>query len=271
VNGQASAVKKAGPSASLADPAGELPRRNRSWKIYQIELDGKRLVAMGNSGSRAAGGGRILVASLMIVLALPTLGSRAAAGAQPQDPTAMIKSVIDQTIAVFKDRSVTSAARQAKLRAIAEQHFDFAEMARSTVGYHWREFTPEQQQEFVPLFTSFIEDVYLDQIQRYSVQRIQKDIQSTNIEFTKQQIDGAGDAEVFSTVMTNERATPIPVNYRMTLINGEWKVYDLTVDSISVMANYRNQFNRVLNQGGYDKLVSIMREKQKALAATLAQ
>jgi phospholipid transport system substrate-binding protein len=216
------------------------------------------------------GRGCIVVFALTILLALSAL-AHAGGGQQPPDPTAMIKSVIDQTIAVFKDRSITAVARQAKLRAIAEQHFDFAAMARSTVGYHWREFTPAQQQEFVPLFTSFIEDVYLDQIQQYSVQRIQKDIQSTNIDFTKQQIDGAGDAEVFSTVITNERATPIPVNYRMTLINGEWKVYDLTVDSISVMGNYRNQFNRVLNSGGYDKLVSIMREKQKALAATLAQ
>ncbi len=223
-------------------------------------------------GSSATRGGRIHIAALMVVLALWALSSTAVLAMQPSpDPTAMIKSVIDQTIAVFKDRSIPSAARQAKLRAIAEQHFDFAEMARSTVGYHWREFTPEQQKEFVPLFTSFIEDVYLDQIQRYSVQRIQKDIKSTNIEFTKQQIDGAGDAEVFSTVITSERATPLPVNYRMTIVSGEWKIYDLTVDSISVMGNYRNQFNRVLNQGGYDKLVSIMREKQQALAATLAQ
>lgn len=207
----------------------------------------------------------------MVVLELSAFSSTAAAAAQPPDPTATIKSVIDQTIAVFKDRSINPAARQARLRAIAEQHFDFAEMARSTVGYHWREFTPEQQKEFVPLFTSFIEDVYLDQIQRYSVQRIQKDIQSTNIDFTKQQLDGAGDAEVFSTVITTERATPIPVNYRMTLVDGVWRIYDLTVDSISVMGNYRNQFNRVLNNGGYDKLVSIMREKQQALAGTLAQ
>jgi phospholipid transport system substrate-binding protein len=213
----------------------------------------------------------ILIALLMALLALAAAQRLLAGGTPPPDPTAMIKSVIDQTIAVFKDRSITSAARQAKLRAIAEQHFDFAEMARSTVGYHWREFTPEQRKEFVPLFTSFIEDVYLDQIQRYSVQRIQKDIKSTNIEFTRQELDGAGDAEVFSTVITTERATPIPVNYRMALINGEWKIYDLTVDSISVMGNYRNQFNRVLNNGGYDKLVRIMREKQQALAATLAQ
>jgi phospholipid transport system substrate-binding protein len=246
-----------------------LPASKRSWKIYQIKFDRERPVAMVTNGTSGLRGGRALAATLMIALAF--LGTRARAAAVPPDPTAMIKSVIDQTIAVFKDRSISSAARQAKLRAIAEQHFDFAEMARSTVGYHWREFTPEQQREFVPLFTSFIEDVYLDQIQRYSVQRIQKDIQSTNIQFTKQQLDGAGDAEVFSTVITTERATPIPVNYRMTLINGEWKIYDLTVDSISVMGNYRNQFNRVLNSGGYAKLVSIMREKQQALAATLAE
>jgi phospholipid transport system substrate-binding protein len=220
----------------------------------------------------AAGRRRSIIATLLMVLLASALAGHALASGTPApDPTAMIKSVIDQTIAVFKERDITPAARQAKLRAIAEAHFDFAEMARSTVGYHWRGFTPDQQKQFVPLFTAFIEDVYLDQIQRYSVQRIQKDIQSTNIQFTKQQFDGTDDAEVFSTVITNERATPIPVNYLMTRINGEWKVYDLTVDSISVMGNYRNQFNRVLNNGGYDKLVSIMREKQQALAATLAQ
>jgi phospholipid transport system substrate-binding protein len=75
---------------------------------------------------------------------------------------------------------------------------------------------------------------------------------------------------VFSTVVLKDRNNPIEVNYLMRRDGNDWKIYDITLDAISVIANYRNQFNRVLNDGGYDKLVSILRAKQQALGASLA-
>jgi len=181
------------------------------------------------------------------------------------DAIASVKTIIDQSVAVFKQQDIPEDERQKKLRAIAESHFDFAEMARSAVGPHWRSFTPEQKNEFVPLFTTFIEDVYLSQIESYSVQKINQQINSTRIEFIKQTSDGPDYAEVQSSVTLQDRPNPIAVNYQMRRDGNEWKIYDITIDAISVIANYRNQFNRVLNNDGYDKLTGLMRQKIQGL------
>jgi phospholipid transport system substrate-binding protein len=183
----------------------------------------------------------------------------------PNDATATVKAIIDQSIVVFKDQQLTPTVREQKLRAIAESHFDFAEMAQSAIGYHWKTLTPAQKTEFVPLFTTFIEDAYLSRIESYSVQKINAQIQSSMIQFIKQTNDGSDYAEVFSTVVLKDQKDPIAVNYLMRRDANDWRIYDITIDSISVIANYRNQFNRVLNNDGYDKLVSIIRQKTQGL------
>ncbi len=181
------------------------------------------------------------------------------------DATASVKSIIDQSIVVFKDQQISPTDREKKLRAIAESHFDFAEMSKSAIGYHWKTLTPAQQSEFVPLFTTFIEDAYLSRIESYSVEKINQQIQSSMIQFVKQTSDGPDYAEVYSTVKLQDRKDPIAVNYLMRDDASEWKIYDITIDAISVIANYRNQFNRVLNNDGYDKLVSLLRQKIQGL------
>ena len=98
---------------------------------------------------------------------------------------ATVKSVIDQATAVFKEQGIAPDAREKKLRTIAESHIDFEKMARTAVGLHWRDFSPEQRTEFVPLFTNFIEDVYLSRIEQYSVQKVQQEVESSNIQFVK--------------------------------------------------------------------------------------
>src|SRR5271169_6502415 len=183
----------------------------------------------------------------------------------PTDATASVKTIIDQSIVVFKDQQISPTDREKKLRGIAESHFDFAEMSKSAIGYHWKTLTPAQQSEFVPLFTTFIEDAYLSRIESYSVEKINQQIQSSMIQFTRETTDGPDYAEVYSTVVLQDQKDPIPVNYMMRLDGSEWKIYDITIDAISVIANYRNQFNRVLNNEGYDKLVSLIRQKTQGL------
>ena len=211
---------------------------------------------------------RIVALGAMLLLPLA-----APAGAQvpmqvsvsSDDATASVKTIIDQSIVVFKDRQLSAPDRETKLRSIAESHFDFREMAKSAIGYHWKTLTPAQQAEFVPLFTTFIEDAYLSRIESYSVEKINQQIQSSMIQFIKQTSNGPDYAEVFSTVVLQDRKDPIAVNYEMRRDGSEWRIYDITIDAISVIANYRNQFNRVLNSDGYDKLVSIIRQKIQGL------
>lgn len=202
-----------------------------------------------------------LVCLLMGMVAARAGALTVEAPAGSGDAIASVKTIIDQSVAVFTQKGLAEDVRQQKLRAIAESHFDFAEMARSACGYHWRSFTPEQKTEFVPLFTKFIEDVYLSQIESYSVEKINQQINSSKIEFTKQVSDAPDYSEVFSSVTLQDRKDPVAVNYEMSRQNGEWKIYDITIDAISVIANYRNQFNRVLNNDGYDKLIALMKQK----------
>ena len=183
----------------------------------------------------------------------------------PNDAMGSVKSVIDQSIVVFKNQQISATDREQKLRAIAESHFDFREMAKSAIGYHWKTLTPAQQTEFVPLFTTFIEDAYLSRIESYSVEKVNQQIQSSMIQFVKQTTDGPEYAQVYSTVVLQDDKNPIAVNYLMRNDSGDWKIYDITIDAISVIANYRNQFNRVLNNGGYDKLIEIIRQKIQGL------
>jgi len=194
-----------------------------------------------------------------------------ASDAQASDPVAAVKGVVDQAIAVFRDQRLSDAGRMTRLRAIAEAHIDFASMARSSVGYHWRVLTPEQRTQFAALFTKFIEDVVLSRIQSYTVQKIQARIQSTTITFTHAKITDSGQAKVYSSVVVQDHPHPIEVDYLLRQSGGQWKIYDITVGAISVIANYRNQFNRVINQQGYDRLVNILQEKTRVLSSSLRQ
>ncbi len=191
------------------------------------------------------------------------------ANAGANDPMAQVKNGVSDVIDVFKTPDTPLKVRREKLRELGAQYFDFESMTRSVMGYHWRELSPAQRLEVVSLFTNFINDAYLSKLQDYSVKKVEEELPTVNIQFTRETFDGPEYAEVYSTIMLKEQKDPIALNYLMHLTNGKWKVYDVTVDAISVIANYRNQFNRVMNEGGYDKLTADLRAKTLGLQQQL--
>jgi phospholipid transport system substrate-binding protein len=217
--------------------------------------------------------GALMLAGALCTVALISGRARAqaiaSAAVMEADPTAMVKAVVDQATAVVRNPQTPTAQRDQQLRDIAAANFDFADMARTTLGYHWRQLTPQQQAEFVPLFTSFMENVYLSKLQEYSVQKIRETASASNVSYIGQQYDGPGYAEVHSTVLLKDRPQPIKVDYLLKRDGPSWKIYDLNIDAISVMANYRQQFNRVLNNDGYPALVGMLRKKVQELGASL--
>lgn len=178
----------------------------------------------------------------------------------PSDPMEQARGLVEQAVAILQNPHLTLVEERRELRALAEPHFDFDEMARSTLGYHWRDLTPDQRQQFVALFTAFMEDAALSKIQEYSGQRM---------EFIREVPIAPGYMQVQGRVLLNNGAQPIPVGFMSHQVDGRWKVYDLTVDNISVIANYRNQFNRVINDQGFAHLMTVMKQKQIELAALL--
>lgn len=176
-------------------------------------------------------------------------------------PMDVVKTTVDQALGVLRDTSAPLAQRQDKLRQIVAQTFDFTEMSKSALGYHWKQLTPQQQKEFTDAFIAFIEDSYLSKINDYRGQQVS---------FLGARNDGSQYAQVNTDIIQPDGKDPIHVNYMLVKEDGTWKIYDVAVDSISIIANYRNQFNRVMNNQGYDTLIKDLKSKQAALAASLA-
>jgi phospholipid transport system substrate-binding protein len=202
----------------------------------------------------------ILMLTLTAALVLSLAPSRFLAPAWADDPMSVVKTTVNQALEVLRDKSTPLAQRQDKLRQIVAATFDFTEMAKSALGYHWKQITTAQQQEFTTAFVAFIEDSYLSKINDYSGQQVN---------FLRASNEGAQYAQV-NTDIVQPKGEAIHVNYRLLQEDSTWKIYDVTVDAISIIANYRNQFNRVMNNKGYDTLISDLKSKQAALAASLA-
>jgi phospholipid transport system substrate-binding protein len=200
--------------------------------------------------------------TLMALIVLSLAPSRLLAPAMAdEDPMSVVKTTVNQALDVLRDTSAPLSQRQDKLRQIVAQTFDFKEMAKSALGYHWKELTPAQQQEFTNAFIAFIEDSYLSKINDYRGQQVN---------FLKVSQDGPQYAQVSTDIVQPGGKDAIHVNYRLLKEDGTWRIYDVTVDAISIIANYRNQFNRVMNSKGYETLIKDLKAKQAALAASLA-
>jgi phospholipid transport system substrate-binding protein len=203
----------------------------------------------------------IVMLTVTAALVVSLAPSRFIAPAWADDPMTVVKNTVDQALEVLRDKQAPLAQRQDKLRQIVATTFDFTEMAKSALGYHWKQITPAQQQEFTSAFVAFIEDSYLSKINDYRGQQVA---------FLRATTEGPQYAQIATDIIQPGGKESIHVNYRLVQEGNTWKIYDVTVDSISIIANYRNQFNRVMNNKGYDTLIADLKAKQAALAASLA-
>ena len=210
------------------------------------------------SASRA----RALVRASVFALCVSICIGAAASRAHADEPMSVVQTTVNQALEVLRNKQVPLAQRQDQLRKIVSATFDFKEMARSALGYHWRQITSAQQQEFTDAFVAFIQDSYLGKINEYTNQQVQ---------FVTTKSLGQGYAQVNTDIVKpGGGGDAIKVNYLLEQEGSTWKIYDVTVDAISIIANYRNQFNRVMNNQGYDTLIKDLKSKQAALAASLA-
>jgi len=214
-----------------------------------------------NSIQRTARPSAIAMLFLIAAIALSLMPSRLIAPAWADDPMGVVKTTVDQALTVLRDTQTPLAQRQDKLRQIVAATFDFTEMSKSALGYHWKQITSDQQKEFTDAFVAFIEDSYLSKINDYRGQQVA---------FLSTRNDGPQYAQVNTDIIEPDGKDSIHVNYLLLQEDSAWKIYDVTVDAISIIANYRNQFNRVMNNKGYDVLIKDLKSKQAALAASLA-
>ena len=169
-------------------------------------------------------------------------------------PTDQIKSTVDKALVVLRDPRFKPTAktkeRREQLKQILFARFDFTEMAKRSLGANWRRRTPKEQEEFVRLFTDLLERAYADTIESYGDEKIV---------YVGERLDG-GYADVSSKVHTS-KGEEFSLNYRAHFVGGEWRVYDVVVENISMVNNYRSQFNRVISNASYEELVRRLRDK----------
>ncbi len=194
----------------------------------------------------------VVLLLLLFVLVLPCPSS---AGA----PTEQVRASVDRVVAILKNPQLKSPAktkeRRDQLRQAISSRFDFAEMARRSLGSQWRRLSPQEQQEFVRLFTDLLERAYVDRIEAYT---------DEHFAYVRENLD-RNYAEVQSRIVTNKREE-FSLNYKTVLVNGEWRVYDVVVENISLVNNYRSQFTRIIANSSYEELVRRMKEKQIEVA-----
>ena len=170
------------------------------------------------------------------------------------EPTERIRASVDTGLQVVNDPRLQSAdkkkERNDRLREIVYSLFDFHEMGKRSLGSYWRKLTPQQQQEFVPAFRDFLEKIYADRVDLYNGQKAI---------FLKEVVD-RDYAEVYSKIV-NKKGTEIAVIYKMRRADGGWKVYDVAVENISLVNNYRAQFSRLMANSSFEELMKKMKEK----------
>jgi phospholipid transport system substrate-binding protein len=171
-------------------------------------------------------------------------------------PLDTVQTNVNKVLDVLRDPKLKAESakgiKKEKLEAIYEQMFDEVELSMRTLGGNWNKLNPTQQKEFVQLYRQILEKAYIDKILSYTDEKIV---------FSKENLTSNNQAEVQTKVITSSKE--IPIFYRVILKDGTWKVYDVVVENVSLVQNYRSQFNSILGKNTPDQLLEILRKKVK--------
>ncbi len=193
--------------------------------------------------------------AMMINLALAV--PWASAGA----PTDTVKGAIGDVLNILKNPTDQGAGQKSRRRQLVKQavdsRFDFREMAKLSLGSTWNSISPAQRDDFTRLFGELLEVSYSDKIEKY--------IQHVRVDYTNEIVTG-NTAEVKTLVIqANDR---IPLNYRLRQEAGGWKIFDVTIEGVSLVNNYRSQFSRIIRESSYANLVKRLQTKVNELSET---
>jgi phospholipid transport system substrate-binding protein len=193
--------------------------------------------------------GRVKILKILMLIILPLLIF--SSDALAESPTEQLQKTIDSIIEVLKTiRSPQDIERnRSSLRQLLLTRFDFAAMAQRSLGNRWDDLNGNQQ-EFVSVFTDFVEHAYMSTLGSYRGERVMYDAD---------RVDGKS-AEVNTRVVGGEGA-PIKIGYKLHLTGREWMVYDAVIDDVSVIGNYRTQFARILRTASLEELLQSLRAK----------
>ncbi|MDK2742443.1 MAG: ABC transporter substrate-binding protein [Nitrospira sp. BO4] len=174
-------------------------------------------------------------------------------------PTDSMKVTIDEVLHIVREKELKQPEKADERRHLLEKvvgaRFDYTEMSRRALGAPWNQLTDQQKQEFVDLFRTLLTNSYADKIETYSGEGVQYLNERTEKEY----------AEVRTKVLSGK--TEIPLDYRLINRADDWRVYDVIVDGVSLVNNYRGQFTKIIRASSYSDLVDQLRKKSDKLKA----
>ncbi len=187
----------------------------------------------------------VLVGSLLLASHVTRL--------QAGEPLDKVHQTVDDVLTIINNKALQPQERRTQIRQAVLQRFGFEEMAQRSMGQHWRTLTPQQRQEFVELFTELLERSYITRIANYKAG-------SQGVRYPKE--DSTADQAVVHTEITREGdPEPARVDYHLLHKDGDWKAYDIVIEGVSLVNNYRTQFNTIMLKDSYAGLVKQMRTK----------
>jgi phospholipid transport system substrate-binding protein len=176
-------------------------------------------------------------------------------------PVEEVRKTVDEVVRIVADKELKKPQNEQKrrksLKSVIGQIFDHAEMAKRSMGQNWKELTPVQQKEFTDLFATLLESSYAGKIESYNNEKII---------YLREIVDGDY-AEVKSRIVT-ARHDEFSLDYRLMREGDRWKVYDIVIEGVSLVSNYRSQFNKIIKAQGYQELVKKMKSRKDDLAAS---
>jgi phospholipid transport system substrate-binding protein len=167
-----------------------------------------------------------------------------------------VETSVNKVTKTLSDPTFKAKPKEAKIAEIGNivgEVFDYTELSKRTLGREWKKMKPEQQKEFIELFKELLQGVYADRLLAYEDEKIEF---GREIELKK------GQAEVQSNIVLSD-GTKVPIFYRLTNKSGDWKTYDLIIEGVSLVKNYRSQFREIISKDSPEKLLEIMRNKAK--------
>jgi phospholipid transport system substrate-binding protein len=176
-------------------------------------------------------------------------------GAQAGAPTEELRGHVDQVIKILQRPDLQGEGKAVEqrtaVRKVANDIFDFQETAKRSLGRHWQERTPAEREEFTRLFADLVERAYIGKIDRYS---------GENVSYVGESVE-ADQATVRTKILTKQ-GSQVPVDYRVFRQGGHWRVYDVIIEGVSLTANYRTQFNKIIQTSSFEDLVAKLKAKE---------
>ncbi|MCS6291485.1 MAG: ABC transporter substrate-binding protein [Nitrospira sp.] len=197
---------------------------------------------------------RAAACSLLLLLILAAIPHASWASSQPaESPTAVVRATLTEVFRILDDPKLKDPDKLMPRRRMLEQvigeRFDYAEMSKRALAANWTPLTNDQRAEFVELFKAFLSDRYAGKIEGYSGERT---------EYLSERLEGQY-AEVRTRLISSK--TEIPMDYRMINKAGRWYAYDIIADGVSLVKNYRSQFDKIIHSDSYDELVKRLRDR----------